>query len=836
MSNNKRLLEQFIPQSYDIKLDITNKTTFYGNTIIEGKKKSKNNHILLHSRNLHYSGIYVNGIKAKYDKSNDFLKIYVSRKTDDKLIIELKYSSEITDVMHGLYPSYFKFGQNIHKIYSTQLESTYAREVFPCIDEPSAKASFKLSIVHDSNTSVISNTPIETTIKKDGVSETIFETTPIMSTYLLAFACGNIHNISKITKSGVKVSIWASKALEKNNLKFSLNVAIRVLEFYENYFGVKFPLQKIDHIAIPNFSSGAMENWGMITYREEALIVNSESSIDDKKNIAKVIAHELAHQWFGNLVTMRWWDDLWLNESFATYIEYLAIDNLFPKWKIWDDFLSQEVLYALSKDCFSNVQPVKVDVDDPDEISSIFDAGIVYAKGARLIGMIRTYLGDENFSKGLKNYFIKYKYNNATSNDLWNELQNVSNIDIKKLMSPWLEQAGYPIVYASEKNIKQKRFLLNQKIKDSSKWPIPLNPNIKEIPNLMSTKSLMIDTSKKYALNVSSSSHFITYYDKPIYEKLSKYIVSNKASRFDKIQFLNEQILLARAGIRTYSDLLDIISNMKDEKDYIIWDKFLIILTDITKIIGNQKSNKTLINRFMNLITKKHYEELGLIAKLNEKPEIKQLRAIILSLRNRIQDIDLLNSSSNLYKKYGLTIGDAETRGILLSALIKNQRDDKLANKFFEIYQTTNSPALKYDLVSAITSSKSEKVLHLILNSILDNSLIKSQDLPSWMSHIFPKIKFMDLCWQWIKNNWQELENIYKSDNTIDVFPKLVSRHFTTKNQLEDYKKFFKKKTHNKLIKRSVQIGIEEIDQKINIIDNQQKDLVKKLKDLNPRI
>lgn len=833
MPKKSRLLNQFVPDNYEIKIDISksNSSYFYGNTKIQGQIVNDSDFLLLHSRDLIYESIKVNNKKVDFELHQDILKLKL--KASGNVEIELEYKSKITNVMHGLYPSFFKYKNRKEIIYSTQLESSYARELFPCIDEPSAKACFQLTIVHKSEDKAISNTPIEAINQTKDIMTTQFEVTPKMSTYLLAFACGKIHSISGYSKSGLKINSWSSLAISKSDLKFSLDVSIRALDFYENYFDFKFPLKKIDHIALPDFSSGAMENWGLITYREEAMIVNHLSSIDDKKSVAKVIAHELAHQWFGNLVTMKWWDDLWLNESFATYIEYEAVNYMFPKWNIWDDFLSHESIYALSRDCYENVQPIKVDVSDPDEISSIFDAAIVYAKGARLIGMIKSLIGEHYFKKGLTNYFNKFQYSNANSNDLWLEFNKVSGMDIKSIMQPWLTQPGYPVIFASKNSIKQQRFLLNGK-KSKLLWPIPLNSSSETLPDLLNQKSLKLNTGSIYNLNINGFGHFITCYDESTYSSKAKFIISSKSTRFDKLQFFTEEILLARAGIRKYIDLLEIIFKMKYEKDYLIWEKFSIVLNDISKMLN--KNENYLLNDFIGLITVNNYKSLGIQSRKDESSDIQQLRAVILSLRNKIRNVDFLNESTKIYKEKGVNIEDSETRAIILSAAIKNEKNYKIVNNFLKKYPSTISPSLKADLIYAITSTSSDDIYKKIFTSLLDGEVIKPQDIPSWFNYIFAKRKLRKESWSWIKNNWPTLERIYKNDNSIDFFPKVVSRYFNTTSELNEYINFFEYKLDNKLITRSVQIGIEEIHQRIKIIKTQKKYLVEQLTNFKPTI
>ncbi|QQS18439.1 hypothetical protein IPL68_07715 [Candidatus Saccharibacteria bacterium] len=338
----------------------------------------------------------------------------------------MEFEGKITDGMTGIYPCYWKDADgNEQKLFATQFESHHAREAFPCIDEPEAKAVFELTLITQDNVELLSNTPMQSQermayeewrIKYSknapiqdtsfSILQTSFKPTPKMSTYLLAFVTGNLHKKSAKTKSGVDVNVWATTVQPAESLDFALDVATRSIEYFEDYFGVPYPLPKADHVALPDFSSGAMENWGLITYRERVLLdYPGQTSQGIREYIALVVAHETSHQWFGNLVTMRWWDDLWLNESFANMMEYQAVDAMFPDWHVWNQFIASEGLAAFRRDATYGVQSVHVDVHHPDEISTLFDGSIVYAKGGRLLYMLKNYIGEAAFQKGLSEYF-----------------------------------------------------------------------------------------------------------------------------------------------------------------------------------------------------------------------------------------------------------------------------------------------------------------------------------------------------------------------------------------------------------------------------------------------
>ena len=379
-------IEKFVPEHYDLFLDLSRETkTFSGKVTVTGQAKS--DRISLHQKDLEIASVEVAGQARSFtvDNENEALHIELTEAGSVELVIA--FSGKITDNMTGIYPSYYTVDGVKKEVLSTQFESHFAREAFPCVDEPEAKATFDLALRFDQADGelALSNMPeIDVENRKEtGIWK--FETTPRMSSYLLAFVAGDLQGVTATTKNGTLVGVYSTKAHPLSNLDFSLDIAVRSIEFYEDYYGVKYPIPQSLHIALPDFSAGAMENWGLVTYREVYLVVDENSTFASRQQVALVIAHELAHQWFGNLVTMKWWDDLWLNESFANMMEYVCVDAIEPSWNIFEDFQTSGVPAALKRDATDGVQSVHVEVKHPDEINTLFDGAIVYAKGSRLM-------------------------------------------------------------------------------------------------------------------------------------------------------------------------------------------------------------------------------------------------------------------------------------------------------------------------------------------------------------------------------------------------------------------------------------------------------------------
>ncbi|MBI2338117.1 M1 family peptidase, partial [Candidatus Daviesbacteria bacterium] len=411
--------------------------------------------------------------------------------------LRLVFKGILNDKMRGFYRSKYEIAGKVKHLATTQFESTDARRAFPCFDEPSHKAIFDVTLMVPKGIQAISNT-IESVVSEheSGYQIIEFASTPKMSTYLLAFIVGEFEYIEGRTHvssrlrgndNGVLVRVFTTQG-KKAQAKFALDVAIKCLDFYEQYFAIPYPLPVLDLIAIPDFAAGAMENWGAVTYRESTLLIDEErSSTANKQWVALVIAHELAHQWFGNLVTMEWWTHLWLNEGFASFIEYLAIDHIFPQWDIWTQFVANEMGEAFSLDSLKNTHPIEVMVGHPAEISEIFDK-VSYSKGASILRMLWQYLGGKDFQKGLQHYLKKHAYENTQTEDLWFCLEEVSGKPVAKVMKNWTSKPGHPVIRVqatgNRLQLRQSRFfsspISRKETKDNTIWNIPLQLSLRE--------------------------------------------------------------------------------------------------------------------------------------------------------------------------------------------------------------------------------------------------------------------------------------------------------------------------------------------------------------------
>ena len=618
MNTVSRLIDTFVPDHYDLSLAINRvERTFDGTVTIHGSLIDGATSIIVHSKDLSIESVTLDGKDADFASSDDD-ELHISHPdlttTPPKHIVVIRYSGVITDGMHGIYPCYYEHDGIKKELIATQFESHHAREVFPCIDEPDAKATFDVTLTTEPDVTVLGNMPVKRQSTEHGMLVSTFDTTPRMSTYLLAWVVGELHSVSGKTKRGVDVNIWATPAQPAASLTFALDIATRSIDFYEEYFDTEYPLPKSDHVALPDFSSGAMENWGLITYREVALLADpATAGISSKQYIATVIAHELAHQWFGNLVTMKWWNNLWLNESFATLMEYLAVDALEPSWNVWLDFSSSESVMALRRDAIDGVQPVQIDVNHPDEISTLFDGAIVYAKGARLLRMLQNYVGSDAFQQGLKAYFASHAYGNTEADDLWSEVAIASGKDIVAMMNTWISQPGYPMVSVEQTGdtvtLTQKQFFIGPHKPSDQLWPIPLASSCSEMPTILEAPTVVAARTHDTLLsfNVSDSAHFITQYSPELLAAHIAAVRSGDKDVISRLQLLDETILLVRGGELPSVSLIELIDAYRNETSEHVWAMIHGALAELRKFVDTDQQAEAKLRSLSATIARSQY-------------------------------------------------------------------------------------------------------------------------------------------------------------------------------------------------------------------------------------
>jgi len=830
MTKVPRLLDTFTPNHYNLTLDLTRaeEKEFSGTVIISGESTSES--ISLHSKGLTIQSATIDNQPADVSFGEfDELKLSQPNLENGKHTIRIDFSGNITDAMHGLYPCYFTHDGVKKQLFATQFESHHAREVFPCVDEPAAKTEYDLTLITRPGITVLGNMPVKFQEENDNSLTTTFEKTPRMSSYLLAFVIGELHKKSARTKSGVEVNVWATPAQNENTLDFALDIATRSIDFYDEYFGVKYPLPKSDHVALPDFSSGAMENWGLITYRESCLLADPELTPESSRRfIATVIAHELSHQWFGNLVTMNWWNDLWLNESFANMMEYVAIDALHPEWRMWEDFATNEVTAALRRDSLDGVQSVQADVNHPDEISTLFDPAIVYAKGGRLLVMVRKLIGEEAFRAGLKSYFEKFAYKNTVGNDLWQELESASGQPIVNLMNAWISQPGLPVVSVSNSHdaaiLSQERFFIGEHQPSDTLWPIPLFANQPLDVKILNQKETTVSIEKPLQLNCGLSAHFITKYDKSTREYLLKNIT--ELPTLDKICILQDATILARAGFENSASLLPLALSLKTETNEKVFGMAAGALTELRKFVDDNDAARDSLKRISGEFARATFEELGWDEKDGESDDDRERRTTTLSLMMYSEDKDVLNEAKTRFNNNKLEDLPTEIRALIISANVRHFETTEMIDNLFAAYKNTPSNDLQNDIAIGLTSTKNPETAEKILANIKDSNVIRPQDASRWFVYLIRTRESRQIAWNWLKENWAWVEDTFGEDKSYDDFIRYAATALLTPNELDDFRQFFEPMMDIPALTRTIKLGITEISARVELIERDKTDVL----------
>lgn len=770
-----RLSKNIIPLKYKVLLapDL-DAFTFEGEEEIEVKVGKSTNKITLHAAELEILSAVISQNKKEdvgsisYNLKEETATLSFSKKINSgKAVLKMSFTGILNDKLRGFYRSRYEMGGKSYHMGVTQFESTDARRAIPCFDEPAHKAVFEVSLKVPSDRAVISNTIESEILEHDGGFKTVkFEPSPKMSSYLLAFIVGHFENIEAKTKSGVRVRVFVTPG-KKHQAQFALEVGVKCIEFFEKYFGIKYPLPVMDLIAIPDFASGAMENWGAVTYRETAILVDPEhSSTQNKQWVALVIAHELAHQWFGNLVTMEWWTHLWLNEGFASYMEYVAIDAIFPEWHVWSQFVFIEEARGLLLDGLESTHAIEVDVNHPAEISEIFDA-VSYSKGASVIRMLAEYLGEKDFQKGLSNYLKKHSYANASTNDLWEALGKVSGKPVKKIMQNWTRKPGYPLISVHKsKNgleLSQERFFSSSLIKkkDNSLWLVPVSIVSKENKpayHLMKTNKLLINTQDNdwVKINIRETSFIRVYYTPELLKFLEMPVKDKKIGEEDRFGLIRDTFALSQSGKVSTVDALELATSYKNEDSYVVWTELASHVLKLQSILYGQDSHEP-FRKYSRDLFSKIAKEVGWSKKRNETYQRTLLRSTILYILGASGDKKTIAQAQKLFNDVtfkSIKI-DADIRGVVYRLVAENGGLREF-NNLMSIYDNTSLAEEKDRVLRAICSFKDKKILEKVFEFALSDKA-RAQDLVKAFVFISANPAARDFAWKKLQENWQDI-------------------------------------------------------------------------------
>ena len=832
MADSTRFYEKFQPVHYDIYLDIDRAAKhFKGITTIKGN--AVDTKIALHQKFLNVASVQADGQDVPFSFSDHQEAIQLELPHSGDVELKVVYDAKLTDTMMGIYPSYYTVAGQKKQLIGTQFETTAARQAFPGIDEPEAKATFSLAIKYDEQPgeTIIANMP------EDHVENGVhyFQETVKMSTYLVAFAFGELQSKFAKTKSGVEIGVFSTKAHQPKELDFSLDIAKRAIEFYEDFYQTPYPLPQSYQLALPDFSAGAMENWGLVTYREAYMLLDPDNTmLNQKRLIATVITHELAHQWFGDLVTMKWWDDLWLNESFANMMEYVAVDALEPEWNVWEMFQTSEVPMALQRDATDGVQSVHVAVDDPAEIDTLFDGAIVYAKGARMLVMVRALLGDEAMRKGLKNYFAAHQYGNATGADLWQALGEASGMNVGQIMESWLEHPGYPVVEVKVEDgklmLSQQQFFIGDGEEKGRLWQIPLNANYNQAPAIFSEQSLVLgdytqlrkQNGRPFRVNVGDNSHVIVKYDETLLNDILDHL--DELGAIDQLQLLQDLRLLAEGRQISYAQIVPLLSRFKDSRSGIVNEMLYHVANSLKNFVQPAAKTERQLQQLFDQLSVKQVLRLGWLSQKGESNDDQLTRPIVLSAALYAQNRDTVKQAQALFDQYQDHLADlpADVRGLVLANEVKSYGSQELFDTLLADYQKTADAGFKQDICAALTKTQDDQLIAQLIDRFKDADTIKPQDLRAWFRGVLANDHGQQAAWDWIQQEWSWLEKTVGGDMEFPTYITVISRIFKTSQRLAEFKCFFTPKENDPMLKREIQMDEKVIASRVELIESEQ--------------
>jgi len=740
----------------------------------------------------------VRSMRHDVEKMEITLHLGTSLNAGDEATLSFHFSGILNDQLDGFYRSRYTIEDSDEPCFmaTTQFEDIGARRAFPCFDEPALKAQFDVTLIVPRELDTVSNMPIKETIDIDDERKRVsFETTPVMSTYLLAFIVGKLEHIEGRTKRGTIVRVITTPG-KKEQGHFALDAGIRTLEFYEDYFGIPYPLPKLDMAAAPDFAAGAMENWGLITYRESMFLINPAHSSEARKQVAAiVVAHEIAHQWFGNLVTMDWWNQLWLNEGFASWMEYHAVDALFPEWHIWDQFLGNDYAPALEADSLRTTHAIEVPPGSVESMRQNFDT-VSYSKGASVVRMIHSMIGPEAFRTGLKLYLERHAYGNTVTEDLWRALSESSGKPIKEIMDTWTKQPGYPVIDGSSVTYEHNRFLASGEPltgeEEKQQWHFEIHmQNDKHNPGETAFTRISYAPAQ--------------------WSRFAQDMQSGVFGTIDRFGLIDDLAALVRAGHARADNLFEMIEANRGERSYLVWGALYSALADVSYVLSLGSEAEQKLNAFARHIIMPTALHIGWERVRGEAHTDTLLRSLVITALGRFGDECTIKEARHRFQAY---LADENTLDPNLRAAVYGiiarfgDKDEHAA--LIDCYRNTGRSEEKQRYLIALGMFPEQTLLEETVLFILSDD-VRLQDVPLGFATLAENRHGGRLAWETLVARWPEFERQFGA--SIMMFSRLVegvANKLKTFEDAEEVQEFFK---HHKVarIDQAIARSIETI-------------------------
>lgn len=844
MADVRRLLHEVAPHRYNLAILVDLATFEFGlNETIEFELKQARRELTFHALDLGVSSATLEAgepATISYDRDEQTVTF-----TFDETVsaghhtLTLAATGPIQDSLHGFYRSKYRLNDGEDWFFMTQFEAIHAREAFVCIDEPAAKAVFEvtLSVPDEPGFTVLANTPEASDVVRNGLRTVRFEPTPKMSTYLLAWVVSKLAHVESKAKSGTMVRIFATPQYAAQ-LDYSLDFAIRSLDYYEDYFAIPYPLPKLDLVACPNFASGAMENWGLVTYRETDLLVDTAStSIGQKQRVAEVIAHELAHQWFGNLVTMSWWESLWLNESFASWAETMTVDHLEPSWKWWAHYTAGLGAYAREIDSLANTHPILVDVPDPKGLDEIFDA-ISYFKGQGLLRMLEGYLGAAAMRQGLQTYLNRHAYGSTQTDDLWRALGEASGKDVSGLMHAWTTLPGFPILSYDGGHIRQERFVASPREAKAlaassrlSDWPVPFAavlPGGKHSQPVVASghKTALpaeLSAAAWFKPNPEEQAFYRSAYSTEMVAALREPLEDKQLSVTDRFGVVNDVWAATSAGRTSSRAALELTAALRDESEYIaalaVYDGFGSLLG-----VVEDAAERARLEQVGHWLAGPNFERLGWEVRPGEDHFDTLLRPVALTSALRFEVAGAREEALRRFADYAA--GGSLDPNIRSAVLYGASRfgEVKQYEQLLALYRAETAPHTRQAQLVHLGRFTDPKLVARTLNFALSDE-VKLQDTVYGLAGVWRARENREQAWQFLQDQWDVLVDRFgEGGHMLDRFPGFPGDAFASHAKATEVRDFFAKHPHV-LVNRPAAQAVEAIEMKADWYDRDAADI-----------
>lgn len=798
----QRLLSAVVPEHYALTLAPDLKTaTFTGAEFIDVTVKEATNSITLNAAEITFERVTIaTGGKEQtasvtLDKDKQQATFtFAYPISAGNATLSIHYSGILNHELRGFYLS-----RTARRNYAvTQFEPTDARRAFPSFDEPAMKASFDISLVVDTGDTGISNGPIvsDTPGPVAGKHTVRFLTTPRMSTYLVAFLVGDFE-CDAGEQDGVAIRVCSTP--DKLGLTpYGVEVAKYVLHYYNNYFGIPYPLKKLDLIALPDFEAGAMENFGAITYRETELLLDPKTASDRaKENVAIVIAHEMAHQWFGDLVTMQWWDNIWLNEGFATWMENKPVATLHPEWNMEQKVAGEED-GTLDLDAQPTTRAIRAKADTPDEINQMFD-GIAYGKASDVLLMVENYLGPETFKKGVHAYLAAHLYSNATAEDFWRAQTETSHKPVDAIMDSLIAQPGVPIVAFGKRTgdevaVQQQRFYLSPSMRPdpAQKWTLPIcfKAGPEQDCELLtpSTKTLKVPAGDVLFANARGQGYYRSSYLPGDYASLVSNI-ENKLTPAERISLIGDEWAQVRSTKKPVGDYLDLAAALKGDANEPVLSNALGGVDAIAARVAATPEEKAALAQWI----RKHFApELARLgpSSASDTPNTRSMRATLFSVLGYYgKDPDVLSQAAKIAQNYIANPASVDpTLGQTALAVAARNGDAALFDQLQKLYETSNDPEIQNNALHLLAEFENPALLERALDYAASGK-VRNQDAPIQFAIALQIAATRDRAWEYIKTHWDKVQAQFTT--SLGAYVVEAAGAFCSAEARDDVKDFF---------------------------------------------